>query len=191
MLFNIAWRTVRRIPAVTECSTRALPVVDAYFAMAMFTTLLGMVPRQSPRERTFHPNTHICWTGIKAGAKAASRTESRTTHCLLSGALARNSGPMSTRTNTCAGFAKAGHEPNLLGHSPLYLSMGGLRDAVAGCSRASHEDASPGRSTSNLDFYAWRNFGQACVGGKYSALQKVRRCNIQCGPASSFRRQSG
>src|SRR5260370_12936978 len=141
---SIAWRTVRQTPAVIGCSSRLLQAVGVCFVAETTTIPPGKVPRSFLPEKTFPLNTRRCWTGIEAGAKATWRTESRMIPCWLCAAPARNSGPMSTPTNTCAGFEKAGNEPHLLGYKPLHLSLGGLRAAVAGGGGASRKDVAQG-----------------------------------------------
>src|ERR1700692_880865 len=169
---NTAWRTGLRIPAVIACSSRLLQVAAACFAEETTTTLPEKARRSHLLEKTFLLDIRLCWTGIATGAKTARKTESRMILSWYCAVPARNSGPTSTPTSTYAGCERAGNEPHLLGHKPLHLPVGGLRRAVAGRGRSSFKNASPRRSTFDLQAYPCGNFGQAHGGGNYGRPYK-------------------
>ena len=106
-----------------------------------------------PNAETFRRNTQVCSNGIETGIKTVWKTESRTILSWRYAGPARNCGPKSMPTNTCADFAKAGNESHLLGYKPFHLSVGGLRNAVADRRRPSHQNAASGRSTRYIDSY--------------------------------------
>src|SRR5208283_4991890 len=126
-----------------------------------------------PLGKTFPLNTQSCWTGIEAGVRTTLSGGSRTTRCWRCMETAKNFGPMRKRTTTCAGFARDGSEPHLLGYKSLYLSPGTERGVFGPHQGTAHSNAQARRPAVNLDNHVRRSIGQADASRRCGALSKV------------------